>query len=122
MLVEYRVLENAVDLIRIYHGDPVVNTQERDYFGPARPQRVFEKAISVTSRRTTAISDRRRRLKMQGIGNCHYPFPQSESTKIDFFNTLSETIGPVTRAATLMRNRNDFYLRTGSIHKPERVT
>jgi len=38
----------------------------------------------------TAISDRLRWLKMQGIGNCHYPFPQSESAKIDFFNTLSD--------------------------------
>ncbi len=27
---------------------------------------------------------------MQGIGNCHYPFPQSKSAKIDFFNTLLE--------------------------------
>jgi len=31
---------------------------------------------------------------MQGIGNCHYPFPQSESAKIDFFNTLLERSGP----------------------------
>jgi len=60
----------------------------RDVLKATFSKRVFEKAISVTSRRTIAISDRRRCLKMQGIGNCHYPFPQSESAKIDFFNTL----------------------------------
>jgi len=32
---------------------------------------------------------------MQGIGNCHYQFPQSESAKIDFFNTLLEFVYPL---------------------------